>query len=70
MLEKLQGKTIAAVELDTDKRFGFDPARYFALSALVFTDGSRLEIDALMAGSNDSEPFARMTFVDADAATR
>jgi hypothetical protein len=57
MIEKeLIGKTIARVELDMYKRFGFDPARKSALTAIVFTDGSRLEVDAIIAGDNDSDP--------------
>jgi hypothetical protein len=54
------GKTIASIELDSRPRFGFDPTCDSAIKSLVFTDGSRLNIDAVMAGENDSEPFAKM----------
>jgi hypothetical protein len=60
LVQELVGKTIARVELDTDSRFGFNPERDTALSALVFTDGTRLEVSAIMAGGNDSEPFSRI----------
>ena len=62
-LQEIIGKTVATFELDEDYRFGFNPQKDTALRAIVFSDGTRLEIDAIMAGANDSEPYARAKVV-------